>query len=283
MKIGIFDLDAMLHIVANVQYSQGNRDNVLQTQQHVARFFDTICRNSKVESYIAFYQKADNQNFRNDLLPEYKGHRTTTDAILCWKADILLAFDKIGAVGLQYVESDDALATAATLFKTPLLVSSDKDMVQVPTEHYNPFKKGPVISPDRWKSISKSVGMFNLMSQALSGDPTDMPNELCGLPGIGDVKSKAMIKKCKTEEDYFKVIQTEYTKRFPVGGKDRALITYQMVRLLDGSPQDWYANEDAKYEIAWIKKNIKEHIIQVKNPIVDLFPSKAPLLDLLSK
>jgi len=279
---GIMDLDSIIHIIANVQFSRGNKDNVSQVEQHVARFMDTIIRNSGVVQWIGFYQGMNHKNFRTDLLPEYKGHRTKTEAILLWKPTILATLKKIGVTELFYIESDDALAVVSRLFSNYILVSADKDMVQIPGTHYNPFKKGPAISPDRWKRISKHQALFNLYCQVLSGDSTDMPNELCGIPLVGEVKSKKFLSKAENEDEYMKVVHDKYSAKFgEEAGLKRALVTYQMVRLLTHSKDDWYANDDAHSEMMRLTQNIDKYIVQVKYPIQDLFPVKTTLLDLL--
>ena len=42
----LLDLDALLHIVANVQFSAGNRSKPLEVKQHVQRFVSNICTNA---------------------------------------------------------------------------------------------------------------------------------------------------------------------------------------------------------------------------------------------
>jgi 5'-3' exonuclease len=279
---GIMDLDSIIHIIANVQFSRGNRDNVSQVEQHVARFMDTIIRNSGVVQWIGFYQGMNHKNFRTDLLPEYKGHRTKTEAILLWKPTILATLKKIGVTELFYIESDDALAVVSRLFSNYILVSADKDMVQIPGTHYNPFKKGPAISPDRWKRISKHQALFNLYCQVLSGDSTDMPNELCGIPLVGEVKSKKFLANAENEQEYLQVVHDKYVAKFgDEAGLKRALVTYQMVRLLTHSRDDWYANDNAHSEMMKLTQNIDKYIVQVEHPIQDLFPVNTTLLDLL--
>ena len=48
----IVDLDSMLHIIANVQYSAGNRDNSTDVKNHVRRFIANICTNATDKEVI---------------------------------------------------------------------------------------------------------------------------------------------------------------------------------------------------------------------------------------
>jgi 5'-3' exonuclease len=256
-SLGVIDLDAMLHIVAYVQFSSGNHDRPEQVKTHIKTFLATIKKSSKCDKFIGFYQKDKHQNFRNEILPEYKKHRTRTEFISLWKPTILDAFEESGALGLSYIESDDACSVIAAL-NGPLatvIMSSDKDMKQTKSHHYNPFKKGDANDPTRWSYSAKLDAARFYWSQVLTGDPTDMPGTLCGIEGVAE---KTALKSIGIRSDYITVVQEEYTKKYGAKiGLARAILTMKMVRLLDGSDNDKYANEKALEEVDYIKKNWK--------------------------
>lgn len=250
--IALIDLDSMLHIVAAVQYAAGNRDNKNTTKQHVHRFISTICKNTGSEKVILLYQKDGHTNFRNDILPEYKGHRVKSDAIKCWKPTIIEAFSEANAYGLQHLETDDAMSILAEHigYKKVVLVTGDKDMAQVPTMQYNPFKPQPRNKPklERWNTYSIFEANAFFWMQVLAGDPTDMPNDKCGIEGVGMGKARKM---CDNQENFHTIIQKEYSKKY--GNKEgfiRAQRTYKMVRLLKLSDlTDTYVNEATSQEM----------------------------------
>lgn len=266
----IVDLDSMLHIIANVQYSAGNRDNSADVRNHVRRFIANICTNATNKEVILLYQNTGHTNFRNIILPEYKSHREASDAIKLWKSTILEAYAGAGALALNHIESDDAqniLARLIGLDRT-VLVTSDKDIQQVPTMLYNPYKKN--LKPeDRWRSMSIYESNRFFWMQVLAGDPTDMPGELCGLEGVGMSKADKL---CDQQLPFQQIIQEAYTKQYGGAGFKRANVTYKMVRLLGPTGND-YINPEAAKEVQFLIDNYKNYIQEVSDPKNTLFAS----------
>lgn len=264
----------MLHIVANVQVSKGNRDNASIVSEHVKTFINTIEKNTGCSHSIKFYQKQNHKNFRNVILPEYKGHRTPSEAILVWKPTILRAFEEAGAVGLDYIESDDAISLLAEYFNPAcLIVSSDKDMKQVAGNHYNPYKQNLSIE-DRFFSVTTPEAFKFLYQQVLSGDPTDMPGELCGIEGVGLVTSLKILDSFDAEVPYTTIIQKAYTKHYK--GKEafkRANVTYKMVKLLTKYGNDYInSNLEAKAECeSLLADNCRDLIVPIVDSVSNLF------------
>ena len=271
--IGLLDLDAMVHVIAHGQYNAGNRDNAAAVRQHVFRFISTIKLNSKCSSFVSLYQKGGHKNFRNEILPEYKGHREPREAVTLWRPTIQDAFESSGALGLSTIESDDAQSVLARAIgpNKVMIVSSDKDMKQVHAQHYNPYKKGSALDLSRWFYSSEKASNKFFWQQVLSGDSTDMPNSLCGLPGIGEKKAQKFLDECK-DGNYLSVIQKKYTEAFgPKEGRIRAVRTMRMTRLLDGSPADNYASEAARDEVKYVIDNWKEFQVEKEDNITALF------------
>ena len=259
-KINLMDLDAMLHTIAHVQYSSGNRSSIDTVKNHVKTFLGTVQKNSQCNSSIMFFQDIGFKNYRNDILPEYKGHRETPDAIKLWKPTIIETFKELGATGLKFIESDDLQSALAHKlgFTNVVITSSDKDMKQVPGLHYNPYKRN-VTPEERWVNMSVDESRKFLYSQILAGDPTDMPNEFCGIQGVGmgtkgDYKSGKAYKIVKAGLleglSYEEIVKNAYSSKYgEKEGYKRALVTMRMVRTLTGSPADSYTNANAQSEL----------------------------------
>jgi 5'-3' exonuclease len=277
-SLGIIDLDAMLHIVANVQFSSGNLDKPDQVKVHVKTFIATIKKSSKCDKFISFYQKEGMKNFRNDILPRYKEHRSRSEAISMWKPTILEAFEEVGAVGLNFIESDDACSIIAVLNGSlaSVIISSDKDMKQTKAHHYNPFKKGDADDPSRWFYSAKVDANRFYWSQVLTGDPTDMPGELCGIEGVGE---KTALKLIEGRSDYLTVVKEAYTKKYGKDALPRAILTMKMVRLLVGSDKDSYINQDAKKEVDKLKNDWKTYIVEPTSGLTFTQDSAANLFE----
>jgi 5'-3' exonuclease len=266
--IALVDLDAMLHIIANVQYSAGNRDDADAVRNHARRFIANVCTNATEDKVILMYQKEGHTNFRNDILPEYKGHRTTSDAIALWKPTILEVYADIGAIGLQHIESDDAQSILAEHigFDRTVIVTSDKDMHQLPAIFYNPYKAN-LKAEDRWSTMNIYEANRFFWMQVLTGDPTDMPGELCGIEGVG---FKTADKMCDVQKPFLEIVKDEYSKKYGDKGFERANRTYKMVRLLK-LDNNTYINDKAAEEVNHILSHYGNYIQSIGDKNNNLF------------
>ena len=234
-RTALIDLDPLIHIVANVQWYAGNQDNSEKVKIHVNQFLDTILKNCDSSSYIMFYQDVGHLNYRKDILPEYKGHRKANEAIDKWKPLICEVLEKRGAYGLWYIESDDALMLVSEKYQKDnvnyLIVENDKDLAMIPGAHYNPYKTK---MDNRWFNYTSKQASLSFWSQVISGDPTDMPNSICGVQQVGPAKAVKALGGVKTPLELykFKAMQA-YTDKYgiPIGLR-RMAITYDMVYLL---------------------------------------------------
>jgi len=272
--IGLLDLDSMIYNVAYNQVKSGNYDDAAKVANHIARFIATIETNGRCDSYIRIYQKPGHRNFRKLLLPEYKEHRETPDFITLWKPTIVETFEDLISLGVDFIETDDAISILAKEVghKDITIISGDKDMKQVPGLHYNPFKPN-LDAKERWQIISPEQADMFFWIQAMTGDGTDMPNGLCGIERVGEKTAIKHYAGCV--DNYQKVLQREYTKKYgEKEGFKRADITYKMVKLLTG--EESYIQEHVKEEIAQIKDSYNEFKVQYKSDIASLFEAPAP-------
>lgn len=268
----LVDLDAMLHIIANVHWSAGNRTDTNAVKNHVHTFISNVTVNARSSHALMFYQAQGHQNFRNFILPEYKAHRTTTEAIENWKPTILEAFDEAGAIGLLYIESDDAIGIMANHlgYDRTVIITSDKDMKQIPALIYNPFK-GNLKPEDRWlPALSKQQAEEFLYQQVLTGDPTDMPGSLCGIEKCGPKTAQKLL---STGDPYDAILREAYTKKYGEQGHDRCRLTYQMVKILTDRDVP-YLTEEANREIDFLLSAYDNHLIEIKDNLSDLFEHK---------
>lgn len=137
-------------------------------------------------------------NFRKELAPYYKAHRVKP------KPKHLPACEQHlqevwGAVVCQGYEADDALGFSQTGEET-IIVSIDKDLLQVPGWHYN-FVKG-----DRFY-VNPMRAIREFYTQLLVGDTAD---NIKGAAGIGKVKAERLLEGCETEEEMFDTVRGAY-------------------------------------------------------------------------
>ncbi len=157
--------------------------------------------------YLAAVFESDGPNFRNDLFEGYKANRSETPPDLLQQIpDIrrLLEAMRVAVIEAPGFEADDVIGTlahqaAATM--DVVIVSSDKDMLQLVTPHVtmlNPMK-------DDLRYDEAGVVEFMGVSPAqvvdllaLKGDAVD---NIPGAPGIGDKGAKDLIQQYGSVEE----------------------------------------------------------------------------------
>lgn len=90
-------------------------------------------------------------------------------------------------------EVDDKLGILAA--PDTVLCSIDKDLRQIPGEHYNPVK-------DVFEVVDDFQGALSLYTSMLVGDTSD---NLRGIDGLGPVKAGRLLQGLSAEEAYLKV------------------------------------------------------------------------------
>lgn len=120
--------------------------------------------------------------FRHDIWPDYKGNRKNVvppESLSTVKAH---AESTYKTYRLPRLEADDVLGILATSDRTikgeKVIVSTDKDMRQIPGLLWNPTKG--------YEKVTKEQGDWWHLYQTLVGDPTD---NYPGCPRIGPVKA----------------------------------------------------------------------------------------------
>lgn len=136
-------------------------------------------------------------NFRDEVAvtAPYKGNRDRSTRPQHLKAVRQRLIDVWGAVVVEGIEADDAIATAVTEAarqgEEDIILSLDKDFDQVPGVRYN-FVTKEYITIDPWEAVQ------NLYKQILTGDVTD---NIIGADGIGAIGADDLIHGCTTELD----------------------------------------------------------------------------------
>ncbi|MQX38442.1 DNA polymerase I [Roseospira navarrensis] len=148
--------------------------------------------------HVAVIFDKGRKTFRNDIHPDYKGHRPDAPEDLVPQFPIIReavrAFN-VACVEMEGFEADDLIATYARQARekglSVTVVSSDKDLMQLVREGvalFDPMKSRP-IGPDEVHE-KFGVGPDRVVDvQALAGDSSD---NVPGVPGIG-VKTAAQL------------------------------------------------------------------------------------------
>jgi 5'-3' exonuclease len=157
------------------------------------------------ESYTIFL--SGKRNFREDLYADYKANRLSMPKPKHYRDVKNYLIRQYGAVvSAEGLEADDEISIKANEMakekKPYIVVSTDKDLKQVPGEHYNQDKKEFFVVGQR-----DAISFF--YQQLLSGDDTD---NIDGIAGIGRVTAAKLIDPCKTPKEMAEVVYAEYQK-----------------------------------------------------------------------
>ncbi len=128
-------------------------------------------------------------NFRKDIYPDYKVNRKALEPdmkeALTYGHNYMI--EKWNAVQADGMEADDLVSIWAYEARENedayVVVGIDKDLKQIPGNHYNFVKKEHVF-------IDDDEAYMLLMIQALTGDTSD---NIPGIKGVGPVKAKKLL------------------------------------------------------------------------------------------
>tara|TARA_R110000764_G_C10964088_1_gene378559 strand:+ start:229 stop:945 length:717 start_codon:yes stop_codon:yes gene_type:complete len=135
-------------------------------------------------------------NFRYDvaITHDYKGNRKGVEKPQHLQDIRKHMIDSWDAIVSKGEEADDLCGIWATNYgKDAIVVSIDKDMLQIPCSHYNPNKRTMV-------EVGEFEGLRFFYNQILTGDKAD---NIIGLYGIGPVKATRMLAECTTEAQMY--------------------------------------------------------------------------------
>lgn len=137
------------------------------------------------------------KNFRHAIYPAYKANRTAPKPVHLEACKKFL-IDNWNAVVTNGIEADDALGINQKA--DTIICSIDKDLLQIPGNHYNFVKK-------EFKEVSEQEGWLSFYTSLLVGDATD---NIKGCPGIGKAKAPRILAGCETEEEMFDACRMTY-------------------------------------------------------------------------
>lgn len=150
-------------------------------------------------------------NFRYDIAVthEYKGNRKSVDKPQHLQEIRQHMEENWSAIVSEGEEADDLIGIWATKYgPEAIVISIDKDMLQIPCTHYNPNKR-------EFKTMTEFEGLKFFYTQILTGDRAD---NIVGLYGIGPAKANVLLGDCETEQDLYEACLRAY------GGEEARVI-----------------------------------------------------------
>lgn len=176
--------------------------------------------------------------FRYDVLPTYKGNRKATRTPILREplAKRLSEQTTWSVLRVEGLEADDVCGISAGSLqgagmREPVVISIDKDLLQIPGWNYNPGVRG---KGGRLVEVSGKDGDRYHLYQTLVGDDTD---GYVGCPGVGTVKANKLLDACAhlSPGEQWRWVVEAFRKR----GLDEeaALVQARVARIL--RVEDW--------------------------------------------
>ena len=194
-KSSLIDADILLYRLAFGQKDKSPEDAVAALDETIYRILERVGAD-----YNLFYLTDSESNFRLQVDPNYKAGRPPKPEhygvlkhhlIDCWCAEVCMGIEADDALSLENVNTEE---------HSSVIVSIDKDLLQVPGIHYNFVK-------DEFIEVSPFLGMYNFYTQVLVGDSVD---NIKGCKGIGKKKAAKLLDTCTNEEEMYSVVRAAY-------------------------------------------------------------------------
>jgi DNA polymerase-1 len=250
-RLAVIDADS---IMWNTAYY--NRDNEVPDWIAYEAYFEKILRTTGATEYCAFIgaEFGSGISRRKLIASSYKANRPPKPEFMVKHERSIREFSssrlKFQAVPPE-IEADDACAIAASIFKDTkevIICGIDKDLKQIPGNHYNYVK-------DEFDHVIDSEADLNLFRQVLTGDSID---GISGIPGIGPTRANkiladrrvSIISSVEVREDLYQRVIREFVSRYGVRqGLDLFAETYQLVSLDSTYPMPIVINKFEKHEL----------------------------------
>lgn len=165
------------------------------------------------------------ENFRKELWPDYKGHRTQRKPvgfgmIKGWMQK------QYGLIIVPKLEADDVIGIMATSekYKNAIMVSTDKDFNTIPGTRYNP-------DTGETETTNEYAANRNHIIQTMIGDQADGYK---GCPGVGKVKAEQILEN-KSQDQWWDAVKTVFEAKGLT--EEDALLNARMARIL--RREDW--------------------------------------------
>lgn len=175
---------------------------------NVKNTIESILHATQASDY-AIYISSNTPTFRDTLatIKSYKGNRSGNDKPVHYEACRNYIINVWQAEECFGIEADDKVAIECMRKPGSILISNDKDLLQVPGLHFNWTK------PDEGVyTITKEDALHYKYIQILAGDSTD---NIVGIPGLGEKGADKLLRNMygATEEEYDEMCSLYYMER----------------------------------------------------------------------
>ena len=200
-------------------------------REDIDQLMKRILETTGATDFVAFI--SGENNFRYKIYPEYKANRKEKpQPILRQEANAYLVTE-YGAKVTDGYEADDGIGIAATRSDGCVICSIDKDLKQIPGNHYN-WRK------NEFTTVTPLEGLRSFWRSVLTGDRTD--NILTGLHRMGPVTAAKVIDDLDNEWDMYQACKAIYPD------EDRMHLNCQLLYILREEHKYWEPPTEPKKE-----------------------------------
>lgn len=215
----LIDADSIAYIIGHGFADSENADEVGQA---VDQMVSDMLVQVQARQYAGFL--SPKKTFRHRVDAEYKAKRSEpSEGIKKWKPFIDEYLRQSWGFGeWNDHEADDAVAVMQWNMENSVICSPDKDLKQVPGNHYD-YKKGLkfLITPDE--------ANYNLCYQLLMGDAGD---GIKGCPGVGKVGAKQILDEARrTDMPLMVAVDKTYMHKCPGDWHKHLGMTIELVSM----------------------------------------------------
>lgn len=187
----LIDGDITYHRAARRKHDDGTPFTYAQAVASIDEHYNWLKEHLKADRFTVVLSGYSQDNFRKDLYEPYKGDRPSErDPLLDELKDYLLTTYECRQV--YRLEADDVLGILSTEpqdEENRVIVTIDKDLLQVPGFLFNPSKW-----QDGVQTISQSEGDLRFYGQWMTGDSTD---GYPGIPGVGPKRADKLVEETR--------------------------------------------------------------------------------------
>jgi 5'-3' exonuclease len=209
-KVAWIDGDVLHH------WCLWNTSDIASYQQNVEKQIESWSLSAVAEDFRVVV--GGDSNFRKEFYPEYKETKGRSAARKTRPTHEVSCLNWLKGepftIVAEGVEADDVIAIeGASLPETTVIITVDKDLLQVPGHHFNP-RKGAALG-NRNINAKEAFDFFKL--QLLKGDPMD---KIPGLPGVGEKKAEKFLAEGADVIDIYKeVVGKDWLELFLFNGR----------------------------------------------------------------
>ena len=249
MKVLLIDGDIVLFQVAfksqQKMFDKLIVDDIIIAQERIDDFIRDLVQRTEAREYLVCLSGFN--NFRKQLSSTYKLNRADKE-----KPELLSELRayveaEYPCLYIDNLEADDVIGILVSKRdKEYIIASTDKDMQQISSTHYN-WRK------DTLFTITPEEATRFFYQLVLQGDPGD---GYYGVPGIGKVKARKLLDEVEPEHYWKAVVETYLSHGLTY---DDALMTARLAFILDKDHYDcktksvklWTPPKEKEVEQKW--------------------------------